>query len=146
MRIRLFAERRVTPLNLAKPTVALMKSRSIILPVSTSPERKFSIPSRRSALRKPESRFTRARIVSLKSRVRAIGSPSCAFSQFVVLPSSQCHLDIPLLASFRSAANEDHQPVAVFPEVNSVAWTKINPILTNPRFDALDVGQITLDR
>src|SRR6267378_2724347 len=50
-----------------------MKSRRMILPVSTSPERKFSIPSRRSALRKPGSRFTRARIVSLKSRVKAIG-------------------------------------------------------------------------
>src|SRR6202140_3701834 len=75
MRIRLFAERWVTSPSLVKPTVALMKSRSMILPVSTSPERKFSIPSRRSALRKPGSRFTRARIVSLKSRVKAIVVP-----------------------------------------------------------------------
>src|SRR6267143_2109291 len=43
----------------------------MILPVSTSPERKFSIPSRRCALPKPGSRLTRARIVSLKSRVKA---------------------------------------------------------------------------
>ncbi len=72
MRIRLFAERWVASLSLAKPMVALMKSRSMILPVSTSPERKFSMPSLRSALRKPGSRFTRARMVSLKSRVKAI--------------------------------------------------------------------------
>ncbi len=71
IRIRLFAERWVTSLSLVKPAVALMKSHSMILPVSTSPERKFSMPSRRSALRKPGSRFTRARIVSLKSRVKA---------------------------------------------------------------------------
>ena len=42
------------------------------MPVSTSPARKFSIPSRSNAFRNPGSRCTRARIVSLKSRVNAI--------------------------------------------------------------------------
>jgi len=57
---RAFAQWRVTSLSFVNPTVALMKSRRMILRVSTWPERTFSIPSWRSALRKPGSRFAHA--------------------------------------------------------------------------------------
>lgn len=51
---------------------SLMKSRKTALPVSMSPTRRHSIPSMSSASRKAESRSTRSRMVSLKSRVKAI--------------------------------------------------------------------------
>src|SRR6266576_3879671 len=84
-------------------------------------------------LAKARITFTRARIVSLKSRVKAILVPLLPLSLFVLLPSGQCSIDIFLLAFFRSAANKDHKPVTIFSEVNPVAGTKINPVLINTR-------------
>src|SRR5579859_7349775 len=62
----------------------------------------------------------------------------------VVLPSCQCSSDVFLLTFFRSAANKDHKPVAIFAEVNPVARTKINPVLINTSSNALGVRKIAL--
>jgi hypothetical protein len=62
----------------------------------------------------------------------------------IVLPANQCSSDVFLLTFFCSAANEDYKPVAIFAEVNPVAWTKINPVLINTSSNALGVGKITL--
>ena len=53
-------------------------------------------------------------------------------------------MDVLLLTFFRSAPNQDDQPVAIFAEVNAVAGTKINPVLVDTGANALGVGKITL--
>jgi len=63
---------------------------------------------------------------------------------FVVLPPRQCRLDIFLLAFFRAASDQDHQPIAIFAEVNSIARAKINPVFVNTVPNALSVGKIAL--
>jgi hypothetical protein len=49
-----------------------------------------------------------------------------------------------LLAFFRSAAKEDHEPLAVFAEVNPLARTKINPVLVDTSPNALGIRKIAL--
>ena len=44
-----------------------------------------------------------------------------------------------LLASFHTAPKEDHQPLAIFPEVNPVTRTKINPVLVNASSNAFRI-------
>jgi hypothetical protein len=95
-------------------------------------------------LRKPGSRFARARMVSLKSRVKAMCSPFCPFSLLVVLPSRQSRVDVLLLAFFRSTTDEDYQPLAVFTEVDTVAWAEIDSVFVNTGTNAFDVGEIAL--
>jgi hypothetical protein len=61
-----------------------------------------SMPSRRSSLRNFGSRATRARIVSLKSRVREI--VVLLLSPFVVLPVGKSVVDIVLLGFLPAAS------------------------------------------
>ena len=53
-------------------------------------------------------------------------------------------MNVFLLTFFCSAANQDYKPVPIFAKVNSVTWTKINPVLVNTRSNAFGVGQIAL--
>jgi len=71
-------------------------------------------------------------------------SPLCPFSLLVILPPGQCGLNVFPLTLFRSAANKDYKPLAIFAEVNPVAWTKINPVLIHAGPNALGVGKIAL--
>jgi hypothetical protein len=49
-----------------------------------------------------------------------------------------------VLASFRAAAKEYHQPLAILPEVDAVTRAKINPVLVNASPNALCVRKIAL--
>jgi hypothetical protein len=49
-----------------------------------------------------------------------------------------------MLTFFHSTANKDYQPLAIFAELNPVAWTKINPILIHTGPNTLGVGKIAL--
>jgi hypothetical protein len=71
-------------------------------------------------------------------------SPLRPFSFFVVLPPGLRRGDIFLLALFRPASNQDHESVTIFPEVNPIARTKINPILVDTTSNSLGVGKIAL--
>src|SRR6185437_3521436 len=70
--------------------------------------------------------------------------PLCPFSLLVVLPSGECCRNVRLLAFFRAAAKEYHQPLAIPSEINAVSWTKINPVLVNASPNALRVRKIPL--
>src|SRR5208337_171138 len=74
MRIRLFAGVSVASPSFSKPTVALMVSRRIALPVSTSPASIVSIPSPRRLSAKAASLATRRCTSSLKLLVRAMSA------------------------------------------------------------------------
>lgn len=144
MRIRLFAERCVTSPSFVNPMVALMKSRRMIFPVSTSPERRFSIPSRSRALRKPGSRCTRARIVSLKSRVRAI--PFTFQPVFVACSLATAHVRwrCPSVDVSSFPAEQNDQPLAILAEIDPQAGAEIHSILVNACANALCVREIAL--
>ena len=62
----------------------------------------------------------------------------------VVLPSRQSRVDVLLLAFFRSTTDEDYQPLAVFTEVDTVAWAEIDSVFVNTGTNAFDVGEIAL--
>src|SRR6185437_13866810 len=70
--------------------------------------------------------------------------PLCPFSLLVVLPSGECCRDVRLLAFFRAAAKEYHQPLAILPEVNAISRTKINLVFVNASPNALRVRKIPL--
>jgi ActR/RegA family two-component response regulator len=53
-------------------------------------------------------------------------------------------VDVLLLAFFRSTTDEDYQPLAVFTEVDTVAWAEIDSVFVNTGTNALDVGEIAL--
>ena len=66
----------------------------------------------------------------LKSRVKAMFIPllflSVASFSACCLPSSECKIDVVLLALFRSAAKKDDYQLAFFPKIHSITWVKIN--------------------
>src|SRR5260370_41980465 len=82
----------------------------MVLAVATSPVSMHSIPPRKSSFRKFGSRSTRARIVSLKSRVRGIFA--LLLPSFVILPVSQGNGDVVVLTFFATTANQNHQAIA----------------------------------
>src|SRR5580658_8880416 len=86
----------------------------MVLAVAISPVSMDSMPSRRSSLRNFGSRATRARMVSLKSRVRAI--IVLLLSSFVVLP--------------------------VLPEIDPVTRPEVDSVLEHTRTDTFDVREI----
>src|SRR5258708_5468572 len=89
----------------------------MVLAVATSPVSMHSIPSRKSSFRKFGSRSTRARIVSLKSRVRGI--VALLLPSFVILPVSQGNGDVVVLTFFATTANQNHQAIAILTKVKS---------------------------
>jgi hypothetical protein len=70
---------------------------------------------------------------------------SCCFLNLpvpVVFPIRPCLADVFLLALLRAAGEQNNKPVAVPPEVNSVAGAKINPVFKNAVTGRLDVGKV----
>jgi hypothetical protein len=83
---------------------------------------------------------TRARIVSLTSRVSAIAT--FLFFPFVVLPVGKGGSYILLLALFRAATEQNHQAPAVLSQIDSVTGPKIDPAFEHTRTNALDVREV----
>ncbi len=73
-----------------------------------------------SSSRKAGSRSTRAWIVSLKSRVRAIALCFLSLALFVLPPQGLSSLDILLLALLGAAAEQDDVGVSVLAEIDPV--------------------------
>src|SRR2546425_1113693 len=114
----------------------------MVLAVAMSPLSMHSMPSRRSSLRNFGSRSTRARMVSLKSRDRAM--LLLLFSPFIIVAAGNRCFDILLLPLLGAAAQQDDKALSVLAEVNSVARTKIDAALKHARTDTLDVREIAL--
>ncbi len=74
---------------------------------------------------KAGSRSTRAWIVSLKSRIRAIALGLLSLVLFVLLPEVLGGLDTLLLAFFGAAAEQDDEGVSVLAEIDPVAGAEI---------------------
>jgi hypothetical protein len=55
----------------------------------------------------------------------------------------QSRVDIVLLALLRAATHQDHQPIAVFPEIDPVPRSEIDFVFEQPATDALDVRKVT---
>jgi hypothetical protein len=53
-------------------------------------------------------------------------------------------IDIALLPLLRAAAQEDHQRLAVPPEIDAVARPEVDPVFQDTLADALHVGEIAL--
>src|SRR5262245_8929435 len=110
-------------------------------PVSTSPARRDSTPSRRSSFRYLRSDRRRACTVSLNSLVRGI-SRLLRLALLVVGPSLVRVSDVPVLALFRPASEQDYDGVAIFTEIHPIARPEIDSILEHAGTDALDVREI----
>jgi hypothetical protein len=52
--------------------------------------------------------------------------------------------DIPLLACFRAAAEQDDKAVAVLAEVDAVAGAEVDLVFDDPAADAFEVGRVSL--
>src|SRR5262249_6846681 len=99
----------------------------MVLAVAISPLSMHSTPSRRSSLRNLGSRFARARMVSLKSRVRAM--VVLLFPPLIILPSGQGGFDVILLAFFSAASKQDDDAFALLAEIDTVAGSEIDAAL-----------------
>jgi hypothetical protein len=62
----------------------------------------------------------------------------------VVFPIRLCLPDVFLLALLRATREQNNEPVAVPPEVNAVAGTKISLVFENAVTNRFDVGQVTI--
>src|SRR5215472_4549821 len=109
-----------------------------------SPPSMHSTPSRRSSLRNLASRSARARMVSLKSRVRAM--VVLLFSTLIILPSGQGGFDVLLLALFRSAAEQNNETLPVLAKIDSVSLSEIDPVFEHSGTDAFHVREIARRR
>src|SRR5580658_4339189 len=115
----------------------------MVLPVSTSPASRESIPSRSNSLRNAGSRRTRARIVVLKLRVN--GTEVASFlALLVVLPASDGGLDVSLLALFETTAQQQNQPVAILAKINAVARAEVQLVFENPGSNAFNVREVAM--
>src|SRR5947209_14741712 len=114
----------------------------MVLAVIVSPVSMHSTPSRRSSLRNLESRAARARMVSLKSRVRGIAL-LLQLPLLVILPVGKSSMNIVLLPLFGAATKQDHQSFTVFAEIHTVSRTKIDPVFEYARTNAFDIREIT---
>src|ERR1700704_5651085 len=105
------------------------------------------MPSRRRASANFLSALTRPCTKSLKLFVFAIvrlRSTSSALAPLVVLPVSVRRIDIALLSLLGSAGQQDDDRLAIAPEINPIARTKIDPALQHTFAHAFDVGEIAL--
>src|SRR5579862_5021464 len=114
----------------------------MVLAVAISPPSMHSTPSRRSSLRNLGSRSTRARMVFLKSRVRAM--VVLLFSLFIILPAVESRLDVLMLAFLGTAAEQNDEAVSVLAEINAVAGPEIDAALEYAGTDTLDVREVAL--
>src|SRR5580692_6999832 len=114
----------------------------MVLAVAISPPSMHSTPSRRSSLRNLGSRSARARMVSLKSRVRAM--VVLLFSPFIILPAVKSGLEVLLLAFLGAGAEQNDEAVSVLAEINAAAGSEIDAALEHSGTDALDVREVAL--
>src|SRR5688500_5939077 len=113
----------------------------MLLPTSSSPASRASMPSFRSASRKAALRLTRAMTVSLNGRVRAI--LDLAFlAILVVLPAILRSFDVPLLTLLRAAAKQYDDFVAVLADVHAIARPEIHLQLEYARADAFRIRNV----
>src|SRR5688572_4833239 len=111
----------------------------MVLPVSTSPFSSVSIPSRNSASAKAASRATSLCTSSRKLTVLAI---SHLLARPVVPPHRGRGLDVTLLPLLAASGEQDHQRLAVSPEIQPVTWPEIDPVLQHALSDRLHVRKI----
>src|SRR5437879_13010466 len=114
----------------------------MVLAVAISPLSIHSMPSRRSPLRNLGSRSTRARMVSLKSRVR--GMVLLLFPPLIILPKRKGGLDVLLLAFLRAAHRENDEAFPVLAKIDAVSRSEIDAALEHPGTDAFDVRKVPL--
>src|SRR5258708_2447479 len=96
----------------------------MVFPVSTSPPSIASTPSRRRASANFLSPLTCFCTSSLKLFVLAISrlrSAPFTLALLVVLPKVMGRIDVTLLAFLGAARQQDHQGIAVAPEIKPVA-------------------------
>src|SRR6516164_7195995 len=104
-----------------------------------------SMPSRSSASPYAGSLATCRCTSSLKLRVSAIRPPSPrAPAAPVIRPQPDRRLNIPLLPLLGAAGQQDHQRLAVAPEIHPVSRPEIDPVLEHAFPDALHVRQVAL--
>src|SRR3979490_1092182 len=105
------------------------------------------MPSRRRASANFLSALTRPCTNSLKLFVFAIvrlRSTSPTLAPLVVLPISMRRIDITLLPLLGSAGQQDDDRLAITPEINPIAWAKIDPKLQHTFSNTFHVGEIAL--
>ncbi len=124
------------------PSRSWRQSRNTDLPTSNSPASRHFTPSSRIASRKPGSRCSHSRIVTLKSHVNGMCSVLPSFAQSVVLPAGTRVLNVALLAGLGSSAEKDDPCRAVPTEVDSIAGTEVDSVLEDTAAHAPCVGQI----
>src|SRR5262245_47086623 len=113
----------------------------MLLPTSSSPASRASIPSFRSASRKAGLSLTRAMTVSLNGRVRGI--LDLAFlAILVVLPAILRSLDVPLLTLLRSTAKQYDDFAPVLAKVHAVARPEIHLQLECARADTFRIRSV----
>src|SRR5262245_23376948 len=117
----------------------------MLLPTSSSPASRASIPSFRSASRKAGLSLTRAMTVSLNGRVRGI--LDLAFlAILVVLPAILRSLDVPLLTLLRSTAKQYDDFAPVLAKVHAVARPEIHLQLECARADTFRIRSVAHTR
>src|SRR5581483_5154197 len=107
-------------------------------PVSRSPARRHSTPSRSSSFLYLRSDRRRACTVSLNSRVRGI-SLLLRLAFLVVGPSLMRACNVPVLALLRAAGEQDHDGVTVLAQIHAISRPEIDAVLEYAGTDALDV-------
>src|SRR5580704_15789641 len=103
-----------------------------------------SMASRSRALRKAGSCCARSRIVSRKSFVRAMAGLLLLSASVVVCPMRLGGFNVGPLVLLRAAGEQDHQPVAVTPEIDAVAWAEIDLVFQNAATHGFDGGEIAI--
>jgi hypothetical protein len=68
------------------------------------------------------------------------------FPPFVISPAFPCCRNISRLAFLCAPADENHKPLAILAEINSIAGTNIDLILENASAYTLDVGSSIYNR
>lgn len=61
----------------------------------------------------------------------------------VIFPASERELDVFVLAVLRSAAQKNHDALAMFPEIDPVTGSKIDPALENSRSNTFYIRKVS---
>src|SRR5260370_14803851 len=112
-----------------------------------SPASMMSTPSRSSASAKAGSAATCRCTRSLKLRVSGILRlllPRAALAAAVIRPKLDRGFDVALLALLGAAGQQDHQHLAVAPEIHPVARPEIDSIFQHPLAYRLHIREVAL--
>jgi hypothetical protein len=74
----------------------------------------------------------------------SVFSLSLSLALLVIAPAGESVFSIPLLPFLRATAKQDHQHVAIAPEVNPVAGTEIDLVFEYAPTNGFHVGKIAL--